>query len=97
MWAINEVITALTNVLILCNLFQHTLYFHSSIRLSNYTSMGKSIPTLILTNTNSWFYLSATIAANNGKPVYKYKTWRVKGKVIPEILEEYKSVSNLYN
>ncbi|XP_041971811.1 cytosolic 10-formyltetrahydrofolate dehydrogenase [Aricia agestis] len=35
----------------------------------------------------------ATIAAQNGKPVFKYKTWRVKGKVIPEILEEYKSVN----
>ncbi|XP_063628857.1 cytosolic 10-formyltetrahydrofolate dehydrogenase [Cydia splendana] len=34
----------------------------------------------------------ATIAAQNGKPVYKYKTWRVKGQVIPEILEEYKTV-----
>ncbi|XP_075983493.1 cytosolic 10-formyltetrahydrofolate dehydrogenase [Anticarsia gemmatalis] len=35
----------------------------------------------------------ATIAAQNGKPVYKYKTWRIKGKVIPEILEQYKSVN----
>ncbi|KAI8442260.1 hypothetical protein MSG28_005830 [Choristoneura fumiferana] len=34
----------------------------------------------------------ATIAAQNGKPVFKYKTWRIKGKVIPEILEEYKTV-----
>nr|XP_013189662.1 unnamed protein product [Amyelois transitella] len=35
----------------------------------------------------------ATIAAQNGKPVYKYKTWRVKGKVIPEVFEQYKSVN----
>ncbi|XP_046964219.1 cytosolic 10-formyltetrahydrofolate dehydrogenase [Vanessa cardui] len=35
----------------------------------------------------------ATIAAQNGKPVFKYKTWRVKGKVIPEVLEDYKSVN----
>ncbi|XP_052752102.1 cytosolic 10-formyltetrahydrofolate dehydrogenase [Galleria mellonella] len=35
----------------------------------------------------------ATIAAQNGKPVYKYKTWRIKGKVIPEVLEQYKSVN----
>ncbi|CAB3220540.1 unnamed protein product [Arctia plantaginis] len=35
----------------------------------------------------------ATIAAQNGKPVYKYKTWRVKGQVIPEVLEQYKSVN----
>ncbi|CAH0402801.1 unnamed protein product [Chilo suppressalis] len=35
----------------------------------------------------------ATTAAQNGVPVYKYKTWRVKGKIIPEILEEYKSVN----
>ncbi|OWR54998.1 cytosolic 10-formyltetrahydrofolate dehydrogenase like protein [Danaus plexippus plexippus] len=35
----------------------------------------------------------ATIAAQNGKPVFKYKTWRVKGQVIPGILEEYKSVN----
>ncbi|KAL4711899.1 hypothetical protein ACJJTC_006068 [Scirpophaga incertulas] len=34
----------------------------------------------------------ATIAATNGVPVYKYKTWRIKGQVIPEILEQYKSV-----
>ncbi|CAH2051802.1 unnamed protein product, partial [Iphiclides podalirius] len=34
----------------------------------------------------------ATIAAQYGKPVFKYKTWRVKGKVIPEVLEDYKSV-----
>lgn len=35
----------------------------------------------------------ATIASQNGKPVYKYKTWRQKGKIIPEILEQYKSVN----
>ncbi|XP_039752081.1 cytosolic 10-formyltetrahydrofolate dehydrogenase [Pararge aegeria] len=35
----------------------------------------------------------ATIAAQNGKPVFKYKTWRIKGKVIPEVLEDYKSVN----
>ncbi|XP_072934494.1 cytosolic 10-formyltetrahydrofolate dehydrogenase [Epargyreus clarus] len=35
----------------------------------------------------------ATIAVQHGKPVYKYKTWRIKGKVIPEVLEEYKSVN----
>ncbi|XP_013167806.1 PREDICTED: cytosolic 10-formyltetrahydrofolate dehydrogenase [Papilio xuthus] len=35
----------------------------------------------------------ATIAAQSGKPVFKYKTWRIKGKVIPEVLEEYKSVN----
>ncbi|CAG9791381.1 unnamed protein product [Diatraea saccharalis] len=35
----------------------------------------------------------ATTAAQNGVPVYKYKTWRIKGKIIPEILEEYKSVN----
>ncbi|VVC93053.1 unnamed protein product [Leptidea sinapis] len=35
----------------------------------------------------------ATIASQNAVPVFKYKTWRVKGKVIPEILEEYKSVN----
>ncbi|KAH9636936.1 hypothetical protein HF086_016875 [Spodoptera exigua] len=35
----------------------------------------------------------STIAAQNGKPVYKYKTWRVKGQVIPEVLEQYKSVN----
>ncbi|XP_037292640.1 cytosolic 10-formyltetrahydrofolate dehydrogenase [Manduca sexta] len=35
----------------------------------------------------------ATIAAQNAKPVFKYKSWRIKGKVIPEILEEYKSVN----
>lgn len=35
----------------------------------------------------------ATIASQNGKPVYKYKTWRVKGQVIPEVLEQYKSVN----
>ncbi|XP_048482289.1 cytosolic 10-formyltetrahydrofolate dehydrogenase isoform X1 [Plutella xylostella] len=34
----------------------------------------------------------ATIAAQNGKPVFKYKTWRVKGQIIPEVLEQYKSV-----
>ncbi|KPJ15955.1 Aldehyde dehydrogenase family 1 member L2, mitochondrial [Papilio machaon] len=33
----------------------------------------------------------ATIATQYGKPVFKYKTWRVKGKVIPEVLEQYKS------
>ncbi|KAJ0173034.1 hypothetical protein K1T71_011210 [Dendrolimus kikuchii] len=35
----------------------------------------------------------ATIAATNGKPVFKFKTWRVKGVVIPEVLEQYKSVN----
>lgn len=35
----------------------------------------------------------ATIAAQNGKPVYKYKSWRIKGQVIPEVLEQYKSVN----
>ncbi|XP_045503478.1 cytosolic 10-formyltetrahydrofolate dehydrogenase [Colias croceus] len=35
----------------------------------------------------------ATIAAKNNVPLFKYKTWRIKGKVIPEILEEYKSVN----
>lgn len=40
-----------------------------------------------------FFYFAATIAAQNGKPVYKYKSWRVKGQVIPEVLEQYKSVS----
>ncbi|CAH0713804.1 unnamed protein product, partial [Brenthis ino] len=35
----------------------------------------------------------ATIAAQNGIPVFKYKTWRIKGKVIPEVLEDYKSVN----
>ncbi|XP_038217336.1 cytosolic 10-formyltetrahydrofolate dehydrogenase [Zerene cesonia] len=35
----------------------------------------------------------ATIAVKNNVPVFKYKTWRIKGKVIPEILEEYKSVN----
>ncbi|XP_045487021.1 cytosolic 10-formyltetrahydrofolate dehydrogenase [Pieris rapae] len=34
----------------------------------------------------------ATIASQNGIPVFKYKSWRIKGKVIPEVLEEYKSV-----
>lgn len=53
-----------------------------------------------LTTYNFFFCLklrfnlfAATIAAQNGKPVYKYKTWRVKGQVIPEVLEQYKSVS----
>lgn len=35
----------------------------------------------------------ATIASENGKPVYKLKTWRIKGQVIPEVLEQYKSVN----
>ncbi|XP_026314184.1 cytosolic 10-formyltetrahydrofolate dehydrogenase [Hyposmocoma kahamanoa] len=35
----------------------------------------------------------ATIAAEHARPVFKYKTWRVKGKVIPEILEQYISVN----
>ncbi|CAG4933162.1 unnamed protein product [Colias eurytheme] len=35
----------------------------------------------------------ATIAAKHNVPLFKYKTWRIKGKVIPEILEEYKSVN----
>ncbi|CAK1590458.1 unnamed protein product [Parnassius mnemosyne] len=35
----------------------------------------------------------ATIAAQYGKPVFKFKTWRIKGKVIPEVLEQYKSVN----
>ncbi|CAK1541584.1 unnamed protein product [Leptosia nina] len=34
----------------------------------------------------------ATIASQNGTPVFKYKSWRIKGKVIPEVFEEYKSV-----
>ncbi|XP_063833177.1 cytosolic 10-formyltetrahydrofolate dehydrogenase [Ostrinia nubilalis] len=35
----------------------------------------------------------ATIAAQNGVPVYKYKSWRIKGKIIPEVYKEYKSVN----
>ncbi|KAL0867641.1 hypothetical protein ABMA27_008396 [Loxostege sticticalis] len=35
----------------------------------------------------------ATTAAQNGVPVYKYKSWRVKGKIIPEVYEEYKSIN----
>lgn len=35
----------------------------------------------------------ATIAAEHGIPVFKYKTWRIKGKAIPEVLEDYKSVN----
>ncbi|GBP27061.1 Cytosolic 10-formyltetrahydrofolate dehydrogenase [Eumeta japonica] len=34
----------------------------------------------------------ATIAVQNNVPVFKYKTWRVKGQVLPQVLEDYKSV-----
>ncbi|XP_076047759.1 cytosolic 10-formyltetrahydrofolate dehydrogenase isoform X2 [Oratosquilla oratoria] len=34
----------------------------------------------------------ASIAANDGIKVFKYKSWRKKGVAIPEVLQEYKSV-----
>ena len=34
----------------------------------------------------------ASLAAKDGVKVFKYKSWRKKGSVRPEILEEYKSV-----
>ncbi|KAJ1530815.1 hypothetical protein ONE63_005662 [Megalurothrips usitatus] len=36
---------------------------------------------------------AATIAAADGTPVFKFKSWRLKGVVIPEVLEQYKSVN----
>ena len=34
----------------------------------------------------------ATEAAKDGIKVFKYKSWRKKGVVLPEVLEEYKSI-----
>jgi len=39
----------------------------------------------------------AETAANDGIPVFKYKGWRIKGKVKPEVLEQYKSVGATLN
>ena len=35
----------------------------------------------------------AVAAAKDGVKVFKYKSWRRKGVVLPEVLEEYKSVN----
>jgi formyltetrahydrofolate dehydrogenase len=37
----------------------------------------------------------ATTAAEYEIPVFKFKSWRLKGKAIPEVLEKYKSVSRM--
>ena len=34
----------------------------------------------------------AAEAAKDGVKVFKYKSWRKKGVVLPEVLEEYKSI-----
>lgn len=34
----------------------------------------------------------ATTASQDGVPVFKFKAWRQKGQIIPEVLEQYKSV-----
>ena len=38
------------------------------------------------------FVMIATTASHDGVPVFKFKAWRQKGQIIPEILEQYKSV-----
>lgn len=37
--------------------------------------------------------LAASIAAADNTPVFKIKSWRRQGVVIPEVLEQYKSVN----
>ena len=42
-------------------------------------------------NINIMILLTATAAAVDGIPVYKYKRWQLKKVAVPEVLEEYKS------
>ena len=38
-------------------------------------------------------YTLAQLAEAEGTPVYKFKRWRIKGQIIPEVFEQYKEVS----
>lgn len=38
------------------------------------------------------FAITASTASQDGVPVFKFKAWRQKGQIIPEVLEKYKSV-----
>ena len=43
------------------------------------------------------FLCSATTAAQDGVPVFKFKSWRLKGQILPDVLEKYKSVNATLN
>lgn len=47
---------------------------------------------IILKNVKAEFHVLAKAAAENGIPVFKFKAWRKAGKVLLEILDQYKSV-----
>jgi folate-dependent phosphoribosylglycinamide formyltransferase PurN len=54
--------------------------------------LAKSAVILIFTNISVFHFLLATTASQDGVPVFKFKAWRQKGQIIPEVLEQYKSV-----
>ena len=39
------------------------------------------------------FSFAAQLAESDGTPVFKFKRWRIKGQIIPEVFEQYKSVT----
>ena len=44
----------------------------------------------------SIYVFTAQIAEADGTPVFKFKRWRIKGQIIPEVFEQYKAVRRLF-
>ena len=44
----------------------------------------------------SIYVFTAQIAEADGTPVFKFKRWRIKGQIIPEVFEQYKAVRPLF-